>query len=472
MPALATTDRPTLSLSPFQSRVLAVPENYDLFLGGGRGGGKSWALALLILRHVEQYGAQARALFVRRSFPGVTDFEATTRELFGLVYGPAARYNATAHIWRFPNGGTLQLDQMEGHADFAKYQGKSFSLICCDEAGQYDSPAVLDLLRSCLRAPAPMVPRMVLAANPGGPGHHWLARRHVLPHCPWVPYQEPATDRTFVSCPSTFRDNTALDHGDYERQLRAATTTDPELGRAWLEGDWHVIRGAYFAAVLGDHNMMEPWRRDWPRMVRNSHADPSSNWRFYLAHDFGSSAPSVTLVMGRSPGASGPDGTWYPRGSIVVLDEYSSNAPGQLNEGMGYTIPVLAEKIKDLANHWYLPARGCADDACFAHTGHGSGSIADEFRAHGVHFTPARKADRRTGWERLKMLMADAGKPDRPGLYISRACSYLWETLPILPRDPRHPDDVDSRGPDHGADALRYGALWTPNSTIIEPLRI
>ena len=40
----------TLGVSPFQQRVLGTPEGCDLFLGGGRGGGKSWAVALLILR--------------------------------------------------------------------------------------------------------------------------------------------------------------------------------------------------------------------------------------------------------------------------------------------------------------------------------------------------------------------------------------------------------------------------------------
>lgn len=44
---------PTESIAPnaFQSRVLELPEEVDLFLGGGRGGGKSWALAFLALRH-------------------------------------------------------------------------------------------------------------------------------------------------------------------------------------------------------------------------------------------------------------------------------------------------------------------------------------------------------------------------------------------------------------------------------------
>ena len=39
---------------------------------------------------------------------------------------------------------------------------------------------------------------------------------------------------------------------------------------------------------------------------------------------------------------------------------------------------------------------------------------------------------------------------------MSRACSYFWSTVPYLARDPRRPDDVDSRGADHGADACRY----------------
>jgi len=46
----------SLEISPFQQRVLSIPEKHDLFLGGGRGGGKSYTLALLALRHAEMYG--------------------------------------------------------------------------------------------------------------------------------------------------------------------------------------------------------------------------------------------------------------------------------------------------------------------------------------------------------------------------------------------------------------------------------
>jgi hypothetical protein len=39
-----------LPMSDFQRRVLAIPECYDVFLGGGRGGAKSHTFALIALR--------------------------------------------------------------------------------------------------------------------------------------------------------------------------------------------------------------------------------------------------------------------------------------------------------------------------------------------------------------------------------------------------------------------------------------
>lgn len=100
-----------------------------------------------------------------------------------------------------------------------------------------------------------------------------------------------------------------------------------------------------------------------------------------------------------------------------------------------------------------------ADDAIIARGGHGTGRISDEFRAAGVTFLPAKKADRITGWNIMRRLLRDAGKPDVPGLYIARQCRYFWETVPYLGRDLKRVEDVDSRGPDHAADAVRYGVL-------------
>ncbi|SNT30420.1 phage terminase, large subunit, PBSX family [Noviherbaspirillum humi] len=447
---------PTLSFSQFQQKVMLVPEEFDLFLGGGRGGGKSYAIALLVLRHIEQYGERARVLYIRRSYKGLADFEMVTRELFAKVYSTAARYNAAEHIWRFPNGGYVEFGQLESHADYAKYQGRSFTLLLIDEAGQFATPDLLDLLRSNLRGPKEIPVRMVIAANPGGPGHFWLAKRYVFQTAPWQPFKEVKSGRTWVYAPSTFTGNEFIDREQYRQQLYSSCPDDPELLRAWIEGDWAVNRGAYFASVLDENrNAINPWK-----------AVPAG-WDTFLAHDFGSSAPSVTYVVVRSPGAQGPDGSYYARDSLILLDELATAKRDQSNVGLGWTVPILAESIIEMCKQWGIRAAGVADDAIFARCGHSAGSIADEFMRMGVYFSPAKKADRLTGWNIMRRLLADAGKVDCPGLYISRNCQYFWETVPYLGRDQKRIEDVDSSGPDHAADAVRYGCLRRSNEVVI-----
>ena len=189
-------DTQTIELNEFQRHLLALPEEVDAFLGGGRGGGKSYGLALLAMRHCEQYGQRARVLYLRRTYKGLADFELVTRELFGRVYGTGARYNAAEHVWRLPSGAYLELGQLEGHADYTKYQGRSFTLLLVDEAGQYAMPDLLDVMRANLRGGKGIPIRMVVADNPGGPGHHWLARRYVCKGKPWRPFHEERSRRT------------------------------------------------------------------------------------------------------------------------------------------------------------------------------------------------------------------------------------------------------------------------------------
>lgn len=436
-----------LELNDFQRRALLVPEEYDMFLGGGRGGGKSYALGILALRHAEQYQERARILYLRRSYKGLADFELVTRELFGTVYGTAARYNAAEHVWRLPNGAYIELGQLETASDYAKYQGRSFTLLMADEVGQYAMPDLLDLMRSNLRGAKDIPIRVVMAANPGGPGHHWLAKRFVFQAGPWKPFHETRSKRTWVYAPSTYDGNQFIDRAQYRDQLESACPDDPELLRAWTTGDWAVNRGAYFAMVLDEaRNAVDNW------------TEIPDDWDTWLAHDFGSAAPSVTYIVAQSPGAT-HEGKFYPRGSLVLVDELAAVRRDNLNMGLGWTAQTTGEAIKELCEEWSIRPQGVADDACFARSGYSSGSIADEFARAGVRFQPAKKADRLTGWQTMRRLLADAGKVDKPGLYITRGCEYFWATVPYLARDQKRVEDVDSSGPDHAADAVRYGCL-------------
>jgi hypothetical protein len=252
----------------------------------------------------------------------------------------------------------------------------------------------------------------------------------------------------WVYAPSTFDSNRFIDTDQYRDQLESACPDDPELLRAWMTGDWAVNRGAYFASVLDEgRNAVDPWKHI------------PDTWETWLAHDFGSSAPSATYIFAQSPGGEGPDGKFYPRGSLVLVDELVTAKRDNPNAGLGWTVPVLAEEIVEMCKRWDIRPYGVADDAIFAKGGHAAGSIADEFQRCRVSFRPAKKADRITGWNIMRRLLADAGKVDKPGLYISRGCTYLWETLPTLARDQKRVEDLDSTGPDHGADAVRYGCL-------------
>ena len=322
-------------------------------------------------------------------------------------------------------------------------------MLMVDEAGQYADPVLLDMMRSNLRGPKQVPIRMVVAANPGGPGHHWIAKRYVFQDAPWKAFRETKSKREWVYAPSTFAGNNLIDREQYNDQLQSACPDDPELLRAWIFGDWSVVRGAYFASCLEEsRNAIAPWT-----------ALPDDDWDFYLSHDFGSAAPSVTYLFAQSPGSI-HEGKFYPRGSLVIVDELAAVKKDNLNAGLGWNVAITAEAIRrDLCAKWDVAASGVADDAIFARNGATAGSIAEEFQANAVYFSPAKKADRITGWSKMRRMLADAAKLDRAGLYISRSCDYFWATVPYLARDQKRIEDVDTTGPDHAADAVRYGLM-------------
>jgi hypothetical protein len=84
-----------------------------------------------------------------------------------------------------------------------------------------------------------------------------------------------------------------------------------------------------------------------------------------------------------------------------------------------------------------------------------------------------------TGWtqvrERLKSAHPNKKKhprdPDReiiyprekPGLFVFTNCSSFIETVPVLPRDEKNMDDIDTDAEDHVADEVRYLVRFASN---------
>jgi len=425
--------------TPFQTKVLAIPEDHFLFLGGGRGGGKSFGLQLLILRHCQQYGPLARVLVTRRRLKSLMQFAEELRGLLRGAYGAAVAYNLNDNVFRLPNGATVQLTHCESSAALTDtVQGMTFSLIVVDEAGEGPELDVIDQLSLTLRAKG--VPlRMILAGNPGGANHSALAERYVTGRPPWAPFE--FGGNTWVYAPSTVDDNQHLPEA-YKRNFEVLKTTDPALYKAHRHGDWSAIVGDYFAGV---------WRPE--RAVFDHHDVPPELFgTLKLSIDWGSAAPCATVLGGQLRfDVRLPDDRVIPRGAWAVYDEHFEHDPLNIARGTGRTPGQIAPTLRALAARNGARASGLIDSAAEARVaGRREASIADLFRAAGVRVQPAKKGPRVPRMERLKELMASGD------FWVASRCRFWLATVPTLPRDPRDPEDCDSGANDHALDATSY----------------
>jgi hypothetical protein len=440
-----------MKMTEYQERIAEIDPEINIAMLGGKGGGKTVAAVFTALRREREWGSSAKMMAFRRSYPSLREFESTTREVFDFAFDGAARYASSTHLWKFPSGGFLELSQLDSFADLRKVHGRSVTWMFLDEIGQYASSELPDRLRANMRAPKGIKPQILMAGNPGDVGQAWLYKKFIAGKKPWKAYKD-ERGTWWLWAPSTLDDNPMLDRDVAEREIRSSTT-DPEMVKALLLGDFVSKTGAYFGMCLDEsRNAVGPFR------VGSFPTSHGQRWRSWISVDHGGDAPTVAYLFAESPGATWQE-VFYPRGSIIAVDEYANYRPDNLNKSHGENARQNAERIARMCEAWGVPASGYADDAMFAATTGHTTSISNEYAIGGVRLRPAKKGRREAGWEVMRRLLTDAGSVDRPGLYLSRACAYAWLTLPFLARSTGNSEDVDSNGPDHGADALRYGVL-------------
>ena len=61
----------------------------------------------------------------------------------------------------------------------------------------------------------------------------------------------------------------------------------------------------------------------------------------------------------------------------------------------------------------------------------------------------------------------DANVIGEPLLTIDESCRYLRRSIPAQRSDKTDPDDVDTKGDDHGMDMLRYLVMSRPNPMVV-----
>jgi hypothetical protein len=438
---------------PRQIDLITCPVE-DVLYGGARGGGKTDGLLGDWATHAEDYGRYARGVFFRKSYPELEEVERRCHEIFP---GFGAQWQATKRTWVWPNGASLRLRFLERDLDAEGFQGHSYDWVGCDELGNWPSSVGIDKLRACLRS-AHRVPCFFRAsANPGGVGHNWVKARYIDPAPAMMPFWAEETianmtirtQRCFI--PATLDDNPILLYSDpgYWQRVVAAASGNEALVKAWRHGDWDIIAGGMLDDV---------WDAQWH--VLEPFAVPTT-WRIRRAFDWGSSKPFAVAWFAHADGETpAPNGRTYPKSTRVLLMEYYG-WNGKPNEGLRMTNTEIARQIKMIEGASAYGGRllpGPADSQIFDVVN--GTSIADEMARQGVRWQAAQKGpgSRRQGAQLLRQrLKASMQWPmEEPGLFIFSSCRQWLRTVPVMPRDPKNPDDVDSEAEDHLYDCTRY----------------
>jgi len=427
---------------------------FEVFFGGARGGGKTDGVLGDFIRHASLYGKHAIGLMIRRQRTELIE----TIERSRAIYTPLGwKYHEQDKMWRAPDGARLRFAYLERDADAEAYQGHSYTRLYVEEIGNFPSDKPILKLMATLRSGAGVPVGFRATGNPGGPGHQWVKARYIDPApLGFRVFRDTLSGLERVYIPSRVADNKFLG-ADYVQQLKASGSE--QLVKAWLEGDWSVIDGAFFDCWESAKHVVRPF-------------EIPGDWLRFRSSDWGSAKPfSVGWWAVVGDDHSLPDGPMLPRGAMVRYREwYGRKGP---NEGLKLTAEEVAQGILSKEQPGEKITYSVLDPAAFAVDG--GPSIAERMGNLKVHFS---RADNKRvaqmgalgGWDQMRQRMKGDGD-GRPMIYTFSTCTDSIRTIPALQHDPDKPEDLDTDGEDHAADEWRYACMsrpWVRNVPTIE----
>lgn len=430
----------------------------EILYGGARGGGKTDGVLGRLGLRAGHYGRRYNGVVFRREMPQADDMLERARELYTEV----ADFRENDSSFRFANGARLRFRPLLRVADAEKYQGQNLSDACVEEAGNFPDDGPILRLFGAIRSAGGVPTSLVMTANPGGAGQHWLAERYQILAYPdgfrVIRQRLPGglvAERVFI--PARVRDNRILMEADpnYVRNLHMVGSR--ELVRAWLDGDWSAVAGAFFDCWEPARHVVRPF-------------ELPADWMRFRSMDWGSARPFSVgwwAVVGDDT-AHPVTGTALPRGCLVRYREwYGAKSP---NVGMKLTAEQVAVEVARLTGDERI-AYSAADPAMFA--ADGGPSLAERFGRHGVMLRPAdnkRVAARGAmgGWDLMRQRMV-GDMDERPMIVCFSTCRDSIRTIPALQHDDSRAEDVDTDSEDHAADEWRYACASRPWARKLTP---
>jgi hypothetical protein len=325
--------------------------------------------------------------------------------------------------------------------------------------------------------------------NPYGPGHNWVKHRYKPNTMNMIVRrdlvdEEGRKEPPRLSIHSHINENKALleSDPDYIDRIAAAARNEAEK-KAWLEGSWDIVSGGMFDDV---------WN---PKFNLLSSFEIPESWKIVRSFDWGASKPFSVGWWAISDGSDVSLGQnlWRStvRGDVFRVREWYGST-GKPNEGLDLLASDISEGIvkrelewgwRRRGENWCRVKAGVADSQIFA--AENGNCIAtdmkvrirldDGFKYPGIMWNPAdkRPGSRATGWTQMRQKMKNAwpnikevnGEKrlyprEKPGLFVFDTCKAFIETIPVLPRDEKDMDDINTDAEDHIADETRYLVRW------------
>lgn len=420
-----------------QTDFLAASED-EVFYGGARGGGKSYAMLVDPLRDCDK--RDHRALILRKTMPELRDIIAKTHHLYSKAF-PGAKWKEQDKLWQFPSGARIEFGYADNAVDALRYQGQAYSWIGVDELPQYPNAEIWHMLRGSLRRTDPrIVPYMRATGNPGNVGSLWVKEMFIDPapanttFSEEVKFETPKGPQiTNISrryIPATVWDNPFLTFD--EKYVTMLATLPEHMRKQWLEGDWTVFENAAFPEFRTETHVVEPF-------------EIPDGWTRIRAADWGYASPHCVLWA-----AVDWDGNLF-----IYREKY----------GTGETADVFASRVIEMDKGERIKY-GVLDSSAWNNRGDTSPSPAETMVKNGLRWRPSDRSpgSRLSGKLEVHRRLAVDAVTERPRLVIFSNCRNLIRTLPMLPLDDNNPEDVDTDAEDHAYDALRYLCMSRPMS--------
>ena len=431
-----------------QTDFLASSEREVLY-GGAAGGGKSFAMLADPLRGINN--PNFSGLLVRHTTEELRELIQKSQELYPKAI-PGIKWSERKSQWVSPKGGRLWMSYLDRDLDVMRYQGQAFNWIGFDELTQWSTPFAWDYMRSRLRSTDPSLGLYMRATtNPGGAGHQWVKKTFVDPSPANTPFWatelesgnvitfpkghsregQPLFRRRFI--PANLFDNPYLaESGDYEAMLLSL----PEhQRRQLLDGDWDVAEGAAFPEFNRQIHVVEPYKI------------PAS-WTKFRACDYGYGSYSAVVWIAITPAEQ-----------LVIYREL------QVSKVLAVD---LADRILQLEADDGRIQYGVLDSSLWHKRGDTGPSLAEQMIVRGCRWRPSdrSKGSRVAGKNEIHRRLQVDEFTQEPRMVVFNNCTNLISQLPSLPLDKKNPEDVDTNAMDHMYDALRYGIMTRPRSSI------